>query len=124
MKNNLNDFALAILRVGFSGMMLTHGIPKINMLLENPSAFPNPFGIGGTGTLILAIIGEVIAPIFVIIGLKTRLAAVPVILTMAGASFIVHANDDFATKEKALLFLIAFIVIALAGAGKYSADGK
>ena len=124
MKNNFNAFALAILRVGFSGMMLTHGIPKINMLLDNSSAFLDPIGIGGTGTLVLAILGEVVAPIFVLIGLKTRLAAIPVILTMAGATFIVHANDDFATKEKAILFMIAFIVIALAGGGKYSADGK
>ena len=124
MKNNFNDFALAVLRIGFSGMMLTHGIPKINMLLDNPSAFPDPIGIGGTATLILAVIGEVIAPIFVLIGFKTRIAAIPVIITMAAATFVVHASDPFAVKEKAILFLIAFIVIALAGAGKYSVDGS
>ena len=124
MKNNFNDFALVILRVGFSGMMLTHGVPKINMLMNNPSGFPDPIGIGGTGTLILAILGEVIAPILVLIGLNTRLATIPVISTMAVATFIVHANDDFATTEKAILYLIGFIVIALAGAGKYSVDGK
>ncbi len=124
MKNNFNDFALAILRVGFSGMMLTHGIPKISMLLENPSGFSDPIGIGATATLILAIVGEVVGPLLVLIGFKTRIAAIPVIATMAAATFIVHANDPFGIKEKAILFLIAFIVIALAGPGKYSVDGK
>lgn len=124
MKNNFNDVALAILRVGFSGAMLTHGIPKINMLLDNPSGFPDPIGIGGTTTLILAILGEVIAPLLVLIGFKTRIAAIPVIVIMASAAFVVHANDDFGVKEKAILYMIAFIAIALAGAGKYSVDKK
>ncbi|OBX25756.1 putative oxidoreductase [Gelidibacter algens] len=124
MKNNLNDLALAILRVSFSGMILTHGIPKINMLLENASGFPDPIGIGSTASLVLAIIGEVVAPIFVLIGFKTRIAAIPVVITMAVAAFVVHINDDFATKEMALLYLLAFVVIALVGAGRYSVDGR
>lgn len=124
MKNNLNDLALAILRVSFSGMILTHGIPKINMLLENASGFPDPIGIGSTTSLILAIIGEVVAPLLVLIGFKTRIAAIPVVVTMAVAAFVVHLNDDLATKEKALLYLFAFIVIALVGAGRYSVDGR
>lgn len=124
MKNNFNDFALAILRIGFSGMMLTHGIPKINMLMDNPSAFPDVLGVGSIVALILAIIGEAVAPIFVLIGFKTKLAAIPTAITMAVAAFMVHINDDLATKEKAILFLIAFVVIALAGPGKYSVDGR
>lgn len=124
MKNNFNDFALAILRIGFSGAMLTHGIPKVSMLLDNPSGFSDPLGIGATVSLILAILGECIAPIFVLIGFKTRYAAIPVIITMAVATFVVHATDPFGAKEKAILYLVAFIAIALAGAGKYSVDGK
>ncbi|MGC1631548.1 MAG: DoxX family protein [Gelidibacter sp.] len=124
MKNNFNDFALAILRIGFSGAMLTHGIPKVIMLFNNPSGFSDPIGIGGTASLILAVLGEFIAPILVLIGFKTRIAAIPIIITMAVASFVVHANDDFASKEKAILYLIGFIAIAVAGAGKYAVDGK
>lgn len=123
MKNKFIDIALAVLRIGFSGVMLSHGIPKINMLLDNPSGFSDPIGIGATTSLVLAILGEVIAPILVLIGFKTRIATIPVIATMGTAFFVVHANDDFGVKEKALLFLIAFIVIAIAGPGKYSVDG-
>ena len=124
MKNKFNDLALAILRVGFSGMLLTHGIPKISILLENPSGFPDPIGVGNVVSLILALIGEFVAPIFVLIGFKTRIAALPAIGTMAVAAFIVHSQDSFGIKEKALLYLIGFIVIALVGPGKYSVDKK
>lgn len=119
-----NDLALAVLRIGFSGMLLTHGISKISMLLENPSGFSDPLGVGNTVSLILAIIGEVVAPIFIILGFKTRIAAIPVIVTMGVAAFVVHGQDSLATKEKALLYMLGFIVIALVGAGKYSVDKK
>lgn len=124
MKNNYNNFALLILRIGFGGFLMTHGIPKIERLFESPIKFTDPFGIGDTTTLILTIIGEVVAPIFIIIGYKTKLAAIPSAITMAVAAFVIHANDDLGTKEHALLFLIAFIAIFLAGPGKYSVDKK
>ena len=121
MKKNFNDLALLILRGGFGGFMLTHGIPKISML-ANPSDFSDPLGVGGTLSLILTLIGEVVAPIMLIIGFKTKLAAIPAAITMLVAAFIVHAQDDLGTKEHALLFLISFVVIFLTGAGKYSVD--
>lgn len=122
MKTNFNDAALLLLRVGFSGLMLTHGIPKINML-SDPSSFGDPIGVGPTLSLILALIGEVVAPILTIIGFKTKLAAIPVAITMFVAAFIVHINDPLGGKEMALLYLIAFTCISLLGAGKYSVDG-
>ncbi len=121
MKTNYTDLALLILRLGFGGFMLTHGIPKLEML-SDPSQFGNPIGLGSTASLILCLIGEVVAPIFMIIGFKTKLAAIPAVLTMAVAAFIVHSADDLGTKEHALLFLLAFLVIFLAGPGKYSID--
>lgn len=121
MKTNHIDLALLILRLAFGGFMLTHGIPKIE-LLSDPSQFGNPIGLGNTASLILCLIGEVVAPIFLIIGYKTKLAAIPAILTMVVAAFVVHAADDLATKEHALLFMFAFIVIFLAGPGRYSID--
>ena len=121
MKKNFNDLALLILRVGFGGFMLTHGIPKISML-SNPSEFADPIGVGATMSLILALIGEVVAPIMLIIGFKTKWAAIPAAITMFVAAFIIHAKDDLATKEHALLYFITFVVLFLSGAGKYSVD--
>lgn len=120
----IQNFGLLFLRVSFSGMMLAHGIPKLMKLLEGDFEFSDPFGLGSLPTLILAILGEVIFPLLVIIGYKTRLTTIPVIITMAGAAFLIHTNDPFGVKEKAILFLIGFISIAILGAGKYSVDGK
>ena len=123
MNKSFSDLGLLILRIGFAGMMLTHGIPKINILFESPIKFADPFGVGETATLILALIGEVVAPIFILIGYKTQLASIPSIITMFVAAFVIHAADPFGVKEKALLFLVGFLVIFLMGAGKYSIDG-
>ena len=124
MNKNFPDLALLILRLGAAGLMLTHGIPKINMLFASPIQFADPIGVGQTLSLILALIGEVVAPILIIIGFKTKLATIPALVTMAVAAFVVHASDPIDVKEKAILFLICFIAIFLAGAGKYSVDKK
>ena len=115
---------LLLLRLSFSGLMLTHGIPKLMKLFQGDMGFGDPIGLGSTVTLIIAVIAEAICPLLIIIGFKTRIAAIPTILTMAIAAFIVHASDPIETKEKALLYLFGFLVIALVGAGKFSVDKK
>ncbi len=124
--NNSNSYnlGLLLLRIGFGGMMLTHGIPKLLKMISGDFAFGDPIGIGEPATLVLAVLCEVVFPILVIIGFKTRLAAIPVIITMAVAAFIVHAADPLGTKEMAILYLTAFTAIAFLGAGKYSVDKK
>jgi len=119
-----HHLGLLVLRVSTSGLMLTHGIPKLLEVLEGDLSFGDPIGLGATVSKILAIIGEVVAPLLIIIGYKTRLAAIPALITMFVAAFVVHANDPFGSKEKALLFGFAFLVIALVGAGRYSVDKK
>ncbi len=118
------NIGLALLRISASAMMLTHGYPKFQKLISGDFEFGDPIGFGPTPTLFLAIIAEFICPILILIGFKTRGAAIPTAVTMAVAAFIVHADDPFGTKEKALLFLSVFLVIMLLGPGKYSVDKK
>ncbi|RDY61456.1 DoxX family protein [Flagellimonas nanhaiensis] len=125
MKNNtLVHLGLALLRILPSVFMLTHGYPKLLKLINGDTEFINPLGIGEAPTLFLAIIGEFICPLLIIIGFKTRWAAIPSAITMFVAAFMVHSADPFGTKEKALLFLVIFVVIFLLGPGKYSADRR
>jgi putative oxidoreductase len=124
MKNNLPNLALAMLRIGASAMLLTHGIPKIETLFADTVSFSDPLGIGAILSLVLVLIAEVIAPIFIIIGYRTKIAALfPIIMTTV-ALLMVHFNDPFAKKEKAVFFLLAFLVVFLAGPGKYSIDRR
>lgn len=125
----LASLGLLILRVGIGGYMLTHGWGKLMMLVRGQFAdFGDPIGVGSTLSLILAVVGEFVCPILVVLGLFTRLAAIPVVITMAVAAFVVHAEDpwtmggDGGSKEPAMLFLIPFLALALAGAGRFSLE--
>ena len=120
----MQDIGLLLLRVGFGFTMIYgHGYPKLMKIINGDMAFLDPIGIGPAPTLILAAIAEVVFPILIIIGYKTRLASVPPALTMATAFFIAHANDPFGgSKEMALLFLIGFVSIGLIGPGRHSID--
>ena len=115
---------LLFFRLAFSASIITHGYGKLLKLLNGDFQFADPLGFGPVSSLIFAIIGEFIAPIFLIIGFKTRFFSIFSIITTAVITFIVHADDPFREKEKALLFCIGFILIFLLGAGKYSVDKK
>jgi putative oxidoreductase len=105
-------------------MMLTHGIPKLMQLLSGNFEFGDPIGLGEPVSLILAVIGEAICPFLILIGFKTRIATIPTIITMIVAAFVVHGADPLAMKEKAFLYLIGFLSIAILGSGRYSLDRK
>lgn len=119
-----SDIGLAVLRILPSAFLLSHGIPKLQKLLNGDFEFADPIGIGATPSLFLAVIGEVICPVLVIIGYKTRWATLPILIVMVVAAFIVHASDPFGRKELALLYLVCFAVIMLLGPGRYSIDKK
>jgi putative oxidoreductase len=124
MKNNLPNLALALLRIGTSAMLLTHGIPKIQILFADTVSFPDPLGIGAIFSLILVLIAEVVAPLFIIIGYRTKIATIPPIIMMTVALLKVHLNDPFNQKETAVFYLLCFLVVFLAGPGKFSIDKR
>ena len=76
MAKTFPNVGLLIFRVLISSMMLFHGIPKIEKLFSLPISFADPLGVGSTTSLILTLIGEVLAPIFIIVGFKTRWASI------------------------------------------------
>lgn len=131
MKNIMNpgnysqniNLVLLILRVAIGVFMLTHGLGKMaNLFGDEPISFADPIGLGAPVSLALAVFAEVLCSVLLILGLFTRLAAIPLIITMLVAAFIVHAGDEFREKEMALLYLLVYTVIAITGAGKYSLD--
>lgn len=120
----VKDIGLAVLRILPSAMLLTHGVPKLQKLISGNFEFGDPIGIGVAPSLFLAVIGEFVCPVLLLIGFKTRWVAIPPAITMAVAAFIAHGDDPFANKEKALLYLVFFVGIALLGPGRFSVDKK
>lgn len=118
------DWGLLLLRV-FTGiaMIANHGLGKAQKLLNGGEIkFADPIGIGAKASLYLAVFAEVFCALLLIFGLFTRLATLPLIVTMAVAAFVVHATDPFSKMESSLLFLFVLFLLFLAGPGKYSVD--
>lgn len=117
------DLALLLLRLAFGGLMLfAHGLGKLLNFPARMETFSDPLGVGSQVSLALAVFAEVFCALAVMAGFRTRIAAIPLVITMFVAGFIVHAQDPWAKTEFALLYLVAFAAIALAGPGRYSLD--
>ncbi len=114
--------AILLLRLGVAALVMTHGIPKLMRVLEGNFGFGDPLGLGPVVSLFLVTFAEAICAFLVLIGLWTRVAAIPLIINFIVVVFVAHADDPFGNKEKGVFFLISFIVLFLSGAGKYSLD--
>lgn len=117
------DVVLLILRIGVASLMLTHGIPKLQMLFGGGEIqFPGLMGLSPAISLGLAVFAEVLCSVLIFIGLGTRFASIPLIITMLVAVFMIHGNDPFANQEPGLLYLLLYIPLLILGSGKFSVD--
>ncbi len=120
------DAGKLLLRVAFGGMMIPHGVSKLDRLENGFSAikFADPIGLGQEASLILTILVEIGCSAMIILGVNTRWFLIPLMITMFIAAFVVHGADPFSKKEKALLYLAGYLAIFLLGSGRYSLKDK
>jgi putative oxidoreductase len=85
--------------------------------------FMNFMGIGMTASLALVVFAEFFCGLFVVIGLFTRLATIPLIIVLLVALFKAHNGEVFGNGQSATLYLAGFLTILLLGPGKVSVDG-
>jgi putative oxidoreductase len=120
---NITDIALLVARAGIAAFMLTHGIPKLVMLFSGaPIQFPPIMGMSPEVSLGLAVFAEVFCSILLLAGFATRLAVIPLIITMVIALVFIHAADPFAKQELAFQYLLVYLVLLFAGSGRFSVD--
>lgn len=117
------DMILLVVRISIAAMMLVHGLPKMVALISGePVTFPAVLGMEPVLSLTLAVFAEVFCSVLILLGLGTRAAVVPLIVTMLVAAFYVHGSDPFSIKEIGLLYLLIYALLFFAGSGKYSVD--
>ena len=118
----LNGLILVIrLFVGIS--MLTHGLPKLEMLTANDKIeFMNFLGLGAAISLVLVVFAEFLCSVFIILGFLTRFSAVPLMITMLIAFFVRHGSDPYVAKELSLVYFFFYLTIFVLGSGKFSLD--
>ena len=121
---NKNSLGLLILRVVAGGFMMTHGLQKLENFSEMQNQFVDLFGIGMPANLALVIGAELFCALLILLGVATRLAAVPLFVTMCVAGFMIHANDPFQKKELALLYAGVFAALFFLGTGQYGLGRK
>jgi len=125
------------MRVAFGGYMAAHGWPKVVKLVSGDHAWVDPLGIGESASLAATAFGEFLCPLFVIVGLFTRAATVPVMLTMLVGLLFQHGSDPWIlwhdpinnaggglSKEQPILYFAAFLTVFLLGPGRISIDAK
>lgn len=116
------SLGLLILRVAAGVLMMTHGWSKIQNFEGMVQSGFDPVGMGATLSVVMLIGAEFIAALFIVLGLLTRLSAVPLIVAMSVAAFVAHASDPLQVKELSLIYLTIFASLMITGAGKYSLD--
>ncbi|MBD8657752.1 DoxX family protein [Oxalobacteraceae sp. CFBP 13730] len=129
LNTNNNDTGKLVLRVALAAMLLFHGVAKLSggigfvadMLAK--AGLPAVFGYG-------VYIGEVVAPLLILVGLFTRPAALIVAINMIVAVLLAHTSQFFTLNETGgwalelqAMFFFAAVAVALLGAGRYSIGG-
>lgn len=121
--DTLTSIGLLILRVATGCYMLfAHGLAKLSNFSAMKDTFPDPIGLGHTLSAVLATAAEAGASALLILGLGTRLAAVPLAITMAVAFLVFHADDPWQKKELAVVYFTIFVTLILLGGGRFSCD--
>ena len=125
-----NDIGKLILRVSVGVLMLFHGMNKII------------YGVGGVKHLLSesglpqflaygVYVGEVIVPIFLVLGLYARVASLVLAFNMFIAILLAHGDSLFhlskhggLVMELPLFYFITSIVIYILGSGRYAVNNK
>jgi putative oxidoreductase len=125
-----SDIGKLVLRLTLGGLMLFHGVAKIAtgaapiLALVTKAGLPPALGY-------LVFVGEIVAPLLLVVGLWTRAAAAVMAINMAVAVLLVHTaqlgeitkSGGWALELQAFYFFTALAIVLL-GAGRFSAGGE
>ncbi len=116
------SFATLVFRLGLGGLMIPHGYDKLIHFASKSGSFMDPFHIGHPTSMALVIFAEFFCAVFLVLGLFTRLACIPLIIDMAVAVFLAHKGEIFGEGANAALFLFGYMGLLFTGPGKVSLD--
>jgi putative oxidoreductase len=119
-----------VMRLTLAGLLIFHGAAKLQSGVGGIAETLGRWGLPET-LAYLVYIGEVVAPLLIIIGLWTRLAALIVAINMIVAIALVHSGEigDFGPSggfalELQAFYLFTAVAVALLGAGRLSVGGS
>jgi putative oxidoreductase len=127
---NRKDVGKLLLRLTLGGLLLFHGISKVIGGIDFITGALSRAGVpGGLGYFVY--VGEVLAPVLLILGIWTRIGALLVIANMLVALALAHAGQVFSLSksggyglELQAFYLMTAVSIAILGPGRYSLGGN
>lgn len=121
-----DDLSKLVLRLTLGILLLMHGIFKVQNGIGGIMGMVASHGLPGF-VAYGVYIGEVIAPILLIVGLYTRVAAVLIIINMLVAIVLAHSGqltmltgNGGLRLEAQYFFLFTAVAVFLSGAGRFS----
>jgi putative oxidoreductase len=118
------DVARLLLRLAVGGLMLFHGIHKVRDGVDLMAPLLEARGLP-TFMAYGSYVGEVAAPVLILVGVLTRLASIVVAGTMVMAVFLSLSNQVFALNqfggwaiELNAFYFLAALALALLGPGR------
>lgn len=122
--DNAVHFSMLALRVTLGVfMILNHGLPKLMSFAHKAQTFSDPLGVGKSASLGMAVFAEVFCSVFLIMGLFTRLALIPLLILAAVIVFRIHLHDGSGKLELPVFYLVGYLVLMFCGPGRVSIDG-
>ena len=124
-----HDAGKLVLRLSLGIMILLHGLAKVSG--DGVGGISGMLqGVGLPSTLAYgAYIGEVLAPLLVILGFYARVGAALIVVNMLFAIYLAHRDDVFMLTKQggwALelqgMFLFTALALALIGPGRYGVN--
>lgn len=123
------DTGKLILRLALGILILLHGISKLGKGVDGIAGMLTAHGVPGV-VAYLVFVGEIVAPVLLIMGLFTRAAAWIVVINMLFAFWLVHRPDLFMMGstggwklELQGMYLFGALALAFLGAGRFSVGG-
>ena len=117
------NLGMLVLRLGIGILLAARGFEKLQHFSTIQPRFINFMGLGQTVSLSLVIFAEFFCSIFLILGLFTRLACIPILITMSVIIIMINHGNVFGNDNLPALFFAATLALLFCGPGKISLDG-
>jgi putative oxidoreductase len=114
------DLGILLLRLVFGGLFTWHGYDALNHYKLYLSMSQSTIGLGAAFEFNLVVFSQFICGLMIVAGLLTRLAVIPIFISMAVAFFVAHKGQAFMMKELPFAYLLLSLPVFVLGSGRYS----
>ena len=115
--------ALFVFRIALSlELIVAHGLKKLGVGVAEAEQVPNPLHLPEEFNSLFADAANLVFPVFVVFGLFTRIAVLPILAVTLTGYFILHWNDALLIKDTPFMYSLCYLFLFFVGPGKYSID--